>query len=342
MIVRILTSPDDLHRYEAWVKTHPEGSLWQSLEWKRFQEALGRSVRIYAMMDDQQIAASALVVIDRTSFGLSTWEVPRGPLARMENGEWRMENEDIAQKIIGDAKPTRCMSVCISPPRPFSILNSQFSISRRFVMPEATRILDLTLSDNDLLAQMKPKGRYNIRLAGKHGVRVVASRDVQAFARLADETARRDGFRGHSESFYERFLTCLPGAFLLLAYGPKEAGRIEVAGLLGVMCGTRGIYYYGASGNDHRELMAPYLLQWEAMRYCRENGCTAYDLFGITPPVVVVGARHALPLQRHPWASVSEFKAKFGGKVVTYPPEQEVTLRPVTKTLIQWKRKILG
>ncbi len=214
-------------------------------------------------------------------------------------------------------------------------------------MPEATRMIDLTLNDDDLLAQMKPKGRYNIRLAEKHGVRVVQSDDVEAYAALAKETWARDGFRGPKRG-YETFLKDLPGSFLLLAFPPLDTkktpsdGHFDVssgqkdlkpiAGLLGVVCGSVGIYYYGASTDRHRELMAPYLLQWEAMKHCRSHGCIAYDLFGIAPEGVV----------NHPWAGVSDFKAKFGGKVLNYPPEREIILRPGVRTLLTIKRKLLG
>ncbi|NOS68060.1 MAG: peptidoglycan bridge formation glycyltransferase FemA/FemB family protein [Candidatus Peribacteraceae bacterium] len=340
MEIRLLTDPEDLKRYGEWIRTHPEGSLWQSPEWKTYQESLGRQVRIYAAMEGAEIRASALVVIDHTTFGLTTWEIPRGPLGIIENGKLRIENKNFLEKIIRDAKDDRCLSIYCSPVHPFSILNSQFSISRRLVMPEATRIIDLTLSEEDLLAQMKPKGRYNIRLAEKHGVRVMPSSDVQAFARLAEETARRDGFRGHSAAFYERFLTCLPGAFLLFALPPeivipssslRSSERIEGAGLLGVIWGKTGIYYYGASSHAQKELMAPYLLQWSAMKHCKAHGCTSYDLFGIAPEGAV----------DHPWSGVSDFKVKFGGSVVNYPPEQEIALRPFLKYLLKIKRGLV-
>ena len=351
MEIRLLTTPDDLARYDRWVKSHPDGTLWQSLEWKQFQESLGRTVKIYAAMEGAEIQASALVVIDRTTGGLRTWEVPRGPLGRMENGEWRMEN--LISLIIEDARKDHCISVYLSPSVPFSILHSPLSISGRYVMPEATRILDLTLSDDDLLAQMKPKGRYNIGLAQRHGVRVERSENFRAYAALAEQTARRDGFQGHSGTFYKHFLSDLPGSFLLLAYPNSESDLKPIAGLLGVVWGMQdlpadlspeaprakgeapagakvGIYYYGASGNEHRELMAPYLLQWKAMQYCQAQGCTSYDLFGIAPD----------GQPDHPWAGVSEFKSKFGGQVINYPPEEEITLRPFAKNLLKMKRKI--
>jgi len=76
--------------------------------------------------------------------------------------------------------------------------------------------------------------------------------------------------------------------------------------------------------------MAPYLLQWEAMKRCKRQGCEKYDLFGIAPPET----------PGHPWTSVSQFKEKFGGEVVVYPKEQEIVLRPVIKALLTFKRKI--
>ncbi len=350
MDIRILTSSEDFRRYGDWVRSHPQGSLWQSLEWKIYQEGLGRDVRIYVAEEDGKIVVSALVVIDRTSFGLSTWEVPRGPLWNMEYGMVNIES--FLRHISQDAKRTRCISLFFSPAHsiPHSIFNIQYS--RRLVMPEATRILDLTLSEDDLLAQMKPKGRYNIRLAEKHGVRVTLSKDVAAFSQLMEETMQRDGFRSSGGRTYRRFLELLPRSFLLLAYPPvtpsgdadvsaRPAGeRIEgpIAGLLGMIWGSGGVYYYGASSHAQKELMAPYLLQWEAIKHCKAQGCSSYDLFGITPPSPTIPQSSP----DHPWSGVSDFKAKFGGTVVPYPAEQEITLRPLTKTLLKIKRKIMG
>lgn len=328
MEIRLLTSSEDLRAYDSWVRAHPEGSLWQSLEWKTYQEALGRNVKIYATMEGQEIVASALVVIDRTSFGLSTWEVPRGPLLSEKIKEKR---EKLLEKIIEDAKKEHCLSLYLSPPTTdfFSVHFSLFS-SNRLVMPTATRLINLNLSEDELLAQMKPKGRYNIKLAEKHGVRIVQSDDVTAYAALAKQTWKRDDFRG-PKSGYTHFLKDLPGSFLLLA-SPADRPDEPVAGLLGAIWRSTGLYYYGASSDHHRELMAPYLLQWEAMKLCKARGCPSYDLFGIAPEGVM----------NHPWAGVSDFKTKFGGTVMSYPPEQEITLRPRMKSLLKIKRKIFG
>jgi len=77
-----------------------------------------------------------------------------------------------------------------------------------------------------------------------------------------------------------------------------------------------GVYYYGASSYEDRALMAPYLLQWEAMKICKAEGCTKYDLLGISHP----------DTKKDPWEGISDFKRKFGGEVITYPPEQVLML----------------
>ncbi|MFA6523823.1 MAG: peptidoglycan bridge formation glycyltransferase FemA/FemB family protein [Candidatus Peribacteraceae bacterium] len=356
MEIRLLTTPGELSAYDLWVKHHPQGSLWQSIEWKGYQEAFGRQTRVYGAMEGSQILASALVIIDRTAGGFCTWDIPRGPLALgMENEKWKMGNEwkPFLDRIILSAQREKCLSLFLSPPAPFSIFNFQFSIrpSGRHEQPEATRILDLTQPEEALLAQMHQKGRYNIKVAEKHGVRVEESKDIDAFYALLKETGGRDAFGIKPKTHYEAFLKELPGSFLLLAYaaqndsvrpspgtgvgmGANSPGYKEaLAGLLGIIWNGTGVYYYGASSYAHRALMAPYLLQWEAMKRCKALGCVSYDLLGISPP----GAP-----QSHPWTGVSAFKEKFGGTVVTYPPEQQIVLRPVLNSLLGLKRKFFG
>ena len=365
MSVRLLMSNEDFEKYEGWVRIHPQGSLWQSLEWKKYQESLGREVRIYVeesprTMDhgptNDQCTASALVVIDRTSFGLSTWEIPRGPLIQWttDNGQWTTE---IIRHICHEARNDHCLAVYLSPPHPLSTVHclplvalakwGPLSTTSRHVMPEATRLIDLSKSEEEILSQMHPKGRYNINLAKKHGILVkkyemsdkqnISQEALKTAYALIQETARRDGFTPLPRGYYEAFLHNLEGSFLLLA--EEQSLSKPIAVLLGVIWKDTGIYYYGASSYEHRALMAPYVLQWEAMKYCKTKGCTTYDLFGITPPLP---AGRGVGGEGHPWSGVSSFKSKFGGTVVTYPPEQQIVIRPAMHQLLKWKRRILG
>lgn len=347
MPLRLLSSPAELASYDAWVRSHPQGALWQSIAWKRFQEACGRETRLYCLREGDRLLATALVIVDRTQLSLRTWEIPRGPLWAAGKGE---AASALLEHVVADAKKSGCMTLHLSPFRALPAARLPLRASSRHVHPEASRLLDLTRPEKEILAQMKPKGRYNIHVAQKHGIVVSASDDADAFAMLATETGRRDGFTPHGAAYYRSFLQQLEGSFLLLAYGPHPSkmpqDRSEssdsthtsfqdekpLAGLLGVIWEKTGLYYYGASSYEDRALMAPYLLQWEALRLCKEAGCLRYDLFGVAPE----GAAN------HPWAGVSDFKSKFGGTYVEYPPERQMILKPMAHTAIRLKRRVLG
>ena len=113
-----LQSPTELQAYDQWVKQHAHGTLWQSLEWKKYREACGKEVRLYGKAGE----ATALVVIDKTSMGLSTWDIPRGPLGKDERGE--KKDEQLLEQIYQQAKQEGCMSLYWTAPH--DILLSSF------------------------------------------------------------------------------------------------------------------------------------------------------------------------------------------------------------------------
>lgn len=331
-MISVLTTPAELAVYDAWVKSHPEGSLWQSLEWKQYQQALGREVRIYVHREGLQIHASALVVIDKTSFGLATWDIPRGPLGRITGSDERIV---LFEQIVADARANGGIAITLSLSKTLRVTRYALRASSRHEQPSATRIIDLTPSEADILKQMKPKGRYNIGVAEKNGVIVEESKDIDAFFALAKKTGERDCFGILSRRHYATFLKALPGSFLLIAKDSRSKiqDTNNAASLLGVVWNRTAYYYYGASDYAHRALMAPYALQWKAMTRSKALGCVAYDLLGIAPPEAP---------KTHPWAGVSGFKEKFGGTVIEYPPEQQLVLRPLMNGLLKLKRKIIG
>lgn len=318
MNIRLLTGTNDLQRYDRWIKAHPHGTLWQSLERRQYLEALGQEVRIFVIDDGEHFRASALVTIDTTFGGFSTWEIPRGPIGK--------DLELLMRFVTAEAMKSRCMTMFLSSPEYL-----RYRPSKRFVHCEATIVIDLDQPEDTILAQMKPKGRYNIKVAEKHGVVVRASRDIDAFYSLVSDTSSRDGFTPLPKDHYHRFLEHLPGSLLLLAYSPEQE---PIAGLLNVLWNKQAIYYYGASSHAHRASMAPYLLQWEAIKFAKKAKCRTYDLLGIAPSSDADGS--------HPWRGITAFKEKFGGRVVNYPPEQQIVLRPLVQWAFATKRRMFG
>jgi lipid II:glycine glycyltransferase (peptidoglycan interpeptide bridge formation enzyme) len=162
------------------------------------------------------------------------------------------------------------------------------SKSRDDIQPAATIIVDLTPSLEGILSAMKPKTRYNVRLAAKRGVQVseASEADVDSWYGLYRETSTRDGIAIHSKGYYTDLLR-LPGTYsgvspvvkLLLA---RSGGEL-LAGNIVLFWKTSAVYLTGASSNVKRNLMPTYALQWEAIRMAKEAGCTSYDLYGVPP-----------------------------------------------------------
>lgn len=292
-------------------------NLWQHPLWAKFQESAGRKTFLVEVEK-----AQAQVVKHQLPMNLCWLEIPRGPL--FESGE---ALKKLMEKVKHLAKKEKAIYVRLSPYQALSIKNLKLKIGPGHRHPEASVILDLSLSEEDLLKQMKPKGRYNIKVAKKHEVEVKPSDDVKTFYRLLVKTGGRDAFRIHPQRYYEVMLKSFGDhAQLLMAHKDGE----PIAGGIFVYVEAWGIYYYGASNHDHRKLMAPYLLQWEAILEAKKRGCQFYDFLGIAPE----GA------QNHPWAGVTQFKKKFGGQVVHYPKPVEWTIRPFWHVLYKLRQKL--
>ena len=179
-----------------------------------------------------------------------------------------------------------------------------------------TRTLDLTKTEEILLSEMREKWRYNIRLAEKRWVTTEwvspTKASIDIWMDLLSETTSRDGFSQNSRSYYEIFLKVLAsqGAWGLL-FASLE-GKVIAAGIF-VYSGDTAIYYYGASSSvqSDRKNMAPYLLQWEAIREGKRRWCQKYDFLGIASP----------DEKSSPLRGVTEFKEKFGGEIVKLGPK---------------------
>ena len=142
-----------------------------------------------------------------------------------------------------------------------------------------TVLLDVALSDDDLLARMKQKTRYNVRLGPRKGlsVRQAEERDWPMLYRMYAETSVRDGFVIRDEAYYRASWKIFQASSAaLIAEGDGEA----VAAVYLYHFAGRAYYIYGMSREAQREKMPNYMLQFEAMRWAREHGCRVYDLWG--------------------------------------------------------------
>jgi lipid II:glycine glycyltransferase (peptidoglycan interpeptide bridge formation enzyme) len=183
------------------------------------------------------------------------------------------------------------------------------------VQPTSTVIVDLAADEAQVLARMKSKTRYNIRLAQRRGVEVAVVPAADALGgplaewyRLYRDTAARHHITAHGERYFATLFELAadaarpePRLYLISAHHGGE----PVGGIVVSVCGEMARYLYGASTLRHRALMGNYALQWAAMQLAREQGCSAYDLYGISPSAD----------SDHPWAGLYRFKTGFGGTI---------------------------
>lgn len=208
------------------------------------------------------------------------------------------------------------------------------------VQPPDTTILDLQRSGEDILAAMKSKWRYNIRLAARKGVEVSCwhggeadfEEQFDAFYRLFELTSERDGVNFHAKAYYRDLIE---RSYRLNEGGQEPsaapAGKKPVvslylarhegdylAGIITLFCPREAVYLYGASGNIKRNLMAAYLLQWTAIQDAQAYGCPCYDFYGMPPT----------DDETHPMHGLYLFKTGFGGRIVHRPGSFDVPLKP--------------
>lgn len=189
-----------------------------------------------------------------------------------------------------------------------------------YMEPRTTLCVDLRPPEAAILAQMKPKGRYNIRVAQRHGVTVVedTSREgVADFLRIYKEMTARQGIGGKQPDYFGRLVAILKsrnrGEVLFAEYQGTRLGAV-----VAVYFGARATYFFGGSADDHRNVMAPYLLHFEIMRRAKARGHLWYDLWGVAPANE----------PNHRWSGISEFKRKFGGVEVNLVPTLDCVYDP--------------
>lgn len=204
-----------------------------------------------------------------------------------------------------------------------------FKIAHKEYLPKFTLVIDLNQSEEEILAQMKPKGRYNIRLAQKKNLAIKESTNIDDFYQLLTETTTRDGFQGQKKEYYKKLLETLGNkAKLYITYLGKE----PIAALILTFHKDTATYYYGASSNKHRNLMAPYLLQWHAITESKKQGYKYYDFLGVADP----------NNPNDPLKGVSQFKHKFRGELIEYLPSYEYIFQPLKFHFFKFAKKVLG
>lgn len=180
-------------------------------------------------------------------------------------------------------------------------------------LPSETLLVDLRLSETEILAGMKPKGRYNVNLSQRWGVEIEFTTDSQAIPLFYDiflQTVRRQQFFGEPYGFFINLCQTLFAAQIAEIGLARWRGQL-LAVMLVVYWGDRAIYLYGGRRAEHPEVMAAYGLHWSAIQRAKAKNCQFYDFYGFTRN------------PSHGYANFSRFKSQFGGLSVTTTGAQD-------------------
>ncbi|HET8947525.1 MAG TPA: peptidoglycan bridge formation glycyltransferase FemA/FemB family protein [Candidatus Polarisedimenticolia bacterium] len=182
----------------------------------------------------------------------------------------------------------------------------------RYREPRNTLCIDLRPPPAAILAAMRPKGRYNIAVARRHGVEVIedtSPRGLADFLRIYRDTGERQGFRTKHATYFQSLMQHTAAAGRASIHFAEHAGQ-RLATALSIRFGSRATYFYGGSLAERRQVMAPSLLHFEILCRAREAGHEWYDLWGVDSE-----GDHGSS-----WAGLSAFKRRFGGREVTLLP----------------------
>lgn len=338
--------------WERFVDQHHAAHILQTSEWAELKSRFGWTVTQIGQADQgasilfrpmlPQRLARFLPVPTQIAY------IPKGPLV-----EWH--DQEATANFLHDAQ-TACRTrgaalLKIEPDLPDTPANRELMRSHGFVpsvqtvQPQSTIVLDISADEDAIMAQMKSKWRYNIRLAARKEVQVreCAHADLPAFHQLMQQTGERDGFHVHSADYFNAAFDLLvpnQAVYLIAEYNGEPLASIVVC-----IAGKTAWYLWGASSNRERNRMPNHALQWAAIKWAKARGATRYDLWGI-PDEVGQMAREidphseagvpveqlTLDLQTLPkgglWG-VYRLKQGFGGNVVRFVGAWDKPLNPI-------------
>jgi len=339
MEVREVTTKQE---WEDFLASCHEKTFLQSWYWGDFHESLGNKVWRFGIFHEGEMIAAALTIkisAKRGSFLL----VPHGPVMKDESHDVRLEVlKMLTQKLQKLAKEAKADFIRVSPilkrtQENISLFaNLGFRTGPLHYHPESSWKLDVTLSEEKLLAGMRKSTRYLIRQGEKNpDIEVIKSTDVndmQLFYTLHTPVAKIQKFVPFSLSYLQKEFSAFLQDNNIVLYFAKYKGEY-IATAFEIFWSGVGFYHHAALLPEYHKIPVSYLLQWEAIKEAKNRGCKVYDFWGYADPVKD---------PRHPYSGPTLFKMGFGGYVDEYIKTQDyiISQKYWINYIIELARKI--
>jgi len=294
-----------LVEWNRFLQKHPNAHLLQTGEWGELKSGFGwEPVRIVNGEEGVQI------LFRKLPLGFTIGYIPKPVISNQSISEQFWEEIDEM------CRRHRAIFLKLEPDSwnfEITLYLPSFILSKHNIQPPRTMIIDLSGNEEEILARMKQKTRYNIRLAMKKGVTVRAWDDVESFHKMMLVTGDRDRFGVHSLEYYRCAYELFHPTGMCELLVAEYEGR-PLAALMVLARGRRAWYFYGASTDEERNRMPTYLLQWEAMKWAKARGCEEYDLWGVPDEDEATLEANFENRQDGLWG-VYRFKRGFGGEL---------------------------
>lgn len=312
---------DSKREWEDFLASHPEANFLQSWNWGAFNQALGKKVHYLGFYQQRQLIGAALLVTEKARRA-KYLTLAGGPIL-----EWFDENLVAAcyQALKQLAEDERAVFVRIRPQllagefaEKIFLKQWQLTKAPMHLSAELTHRLDLTLSEEELLAKMRKSTRYDLRKADKLGLRLTTSTrvaDIKHFHQLQLATAKRQKFVPFSLSFWQEQFRLFATDNQALLYSSYFADELLAQAMI-IFYGQEAVYHYGASTDLARKYPGAVAIQWAAIKEARRRGMGRYNFWGVAP----------VDQPQHRFAKLSTFKRGFGGQDYQYFPAHDLII----------------
>lgn len=280
----------------------------QSWQWGEFRESLGTKVYRYGLYEDNKLIKAFQITFHKIPFtNYYVGYLPKGP----------MPDKNLADALEDIGKKHKCAFIKIEPDVIKSVVDSRFKVSPKPLFTKYNFVLDLTKSEDEILKNMHSKFRYNIKVAQKHGIVVEERTDDEAleiYLKLYFDTTKRQGFLGHDENYHRKVWQTLKKAdiaHLLIAFYTPEGQKERMPLNAWMLFSFKDTLYYpyGGSSTEYKNVMAPNLTTWEAIKLGKKLGLKKFDLWGAGDP------RKG---EKDPYFGFTRFKSQLGAELVEY------------------------
>ncbi|MEG1953208.1 MAG: peptidoglycan bridge formation glycyltransferase FemA/FemB family protein [Hydrogenoanaerobacterium sp.] len=326
--------PEQYDEYEHFVATHPQSSFTQSVMWRKVKSNWGFEVVVSRGADGKIIGGLSVLIQKVPLMGTSFLYSPRGPVCDLHDEavmrDLKMGVDELAKRYKAHifkmdpdtlATDTELLELTkkmgfehFAGPEGFETIQARFNY----------RLYIEGKTEDEVLAAITQKTRYNIRVAQKHGVEVhvVGEEYLDDFVRIMQTTGERDGFNVRPKEYFVRMLNALgENVRLYMAFYEGQ----PISGAITTNYGGKTCYVYGASDNVYRNVMPNYLVQWEMICWAVETGCSVYDFQGVSG--ILDESNHMYGLYR--------FKKGFNGQLDELIGEFNYVYRPLEYKMVE-------